>query len=159
MLFSSENLCTNIICQNVHAEFLFRIFWHFEICFSIMGSFAPVSRNGYPFLSTLSPLQGCQKQSTQHTLSLPKFLFYCDSSLIVIWFGVLLNSRSLHVRMQLIIPRTNVFPSQTMQMLKELHVCSWSRPGFTLRCCPMLPPIGDLYIFLMNRIISLVVRR
>jgi hypothetical protein len=48
MLFSSENLCTNIICQNVHVEFLFQIFWHFEICFSIMGSFAPVSRNGYP---------------------------------------------------------------------------------------------------------------
>jgi hypothetical protein len=29
--------------QNFCSEFL-----HFEICFSILGSFAPVSRNGYP---------------------------------------------------------------------------------------------------------------
>jgi hypothetical protein len=48
MFFSSENLCTNIIWQDVHAKFLFWIFWHFKICFSVIGSFTPVSRNGYP---------------------------------------------------------------------------------------------------------------
>jgi predicted membrane channel-forming protein YqfA (hemolysin III family) len=48
MFFLSENLFVNIVCSNVHAKFLFQIFLHFEICFLIMGSFAPVSRNGYP---------------------------------------------------------------------------------------------------------------
>jgi hypothetical protein len=48
MLFISENLCMNIVCPDVHAKFLFQFFWHFELCFLIMGSFAPVSRNEYP---------------------------------------------------------------------------------------------------------------
>jgi hypothetical protein len=53
MFFSSKNLCTNIICQDVHAEFFFQFFWHFKICFLIIGSFAPVSRNGYPLATRL----------------------------------------------------------------------------------------------------------
>jgi hypothetical protein len=48
IFFFSKNLCTNIVCLDVYAKFLFQFFWHFEIHFSIIGLFAPVSRIGYP---------------------------------------------------------------------------------------------------------------
>jgi hypothetical protein len=47
MFFHSENLCMNVVCLNVHVKFLFRIFIYFEICFLIIGSFAPVTQNEY----------------------------------------------------------------------------------------------------------------
>jgi hypothetical protein len=56
MFFLSKNLCVNIVYPDVHAKCLFQIFKHFEICFIIMNSFAPVSQNGYgPYAHTCAP--------------------------------------------------------------------------------------------------------
>jgi hypothetical protein len=48
VFFFCKNLCINIECQDVHAQFYFRIFSYFKMCFYIVGSYAPMSRNEYP---------------------------------------------------------------------------------------------------------------
>jgi hypothetical protein len=43
MLIFIENVCMNIERLDVHAEFYFRIFEHFEMYFHTVGSYAPAS--------------------------------------------------------------------------------------------------------------------
>jgi hypothetical protein len=44
----SENLFANIEYVDVHAEFYFRIFCHFQMCSRPIGSYAPVRQIGFP---------------------------------------------------------------------------------------------------------------
>jgi hypothetical protein len=46
--FFFENLCTNIKCLDIYTNIYFRIFWHVKMYFHTTGSYAPVSRSGFP---------------------------------------------------------------------------------------------------------------
>jgi hypothetical protein len=48
MFFVAKNLCANIEYPDLHAKFIFRIFWHLKFVFyvfSIIGSYTPESQN------------------------------------------------------------------------------------------------------------------
>jgi hypothetical protein len=48
MFFVVKNLCANMECPDLHAKFIFRIFWHLKLvfyAFFIIGSYTPESLN------------------------------------------------------------------------------------------------------------------
>jgi hypothetical protein len=68
MFLFPENMCANIECLDVHAQFYFRIF---KMCFHIVGSYTPMSRNEYSGYSGLIHLT-FSKEIGEISIILPK---------------------------------------------------------------------------------------